>query len=103
MLSDAAQGGVVVVPPLKALLEKKLGKSLSLTTLYNMLHRHGWHKPAPDTAHPKGDPQAREDWKKTPQRPGTNTREFCQAATAAADISGRSPLWAYQPMPTLLA
>jgi hypothetical protein len=41
MLSDAAQGGVVVVPPLKAMLEKKLGKSLSLTTLYNMLHRHG--------------------------------------------------------------
>jgi transposase len=64
VLSEAAQGAVVVVPPLKTLLEEKLGKSLSLTTLYNMLHRHGWRKPAPDTAHPQGDPQAREDWKK---------------------------------------
>lgn len=44
VLSEAAQGGVVVVPPIKPLLEKKLGKSLSLTTVYNMLHRHGWHK-----------------------------------------------------------
>ena len=103
VLSEAAQGAVVVVPPLKTLLEKKLGKSLSLTTLHNMLHRHGWRKPAPDTAHPQGDPQAREDWKKTPQRPGTNTREFCQAASAAADVSGRSMLWAYQPMRTLSA
>ena len=41
MLSQATQGAVVVVPLLKALLERKLGKSLLLTTLYNMLHRHG--------------------------------------------------------------
>lgn len=64
VLAQAAQGGVVVVPPLKPLLEQKLGKSLSLTTIYNMLHRHGWRKLAPDTVHPQGDPQAREDWKK---------------------------------------
>ncbi len=64
VLADAAQGGVVVVPPLKALVEAKLGKTICLATLYNMLHRHGWRKLAPDTVQPKGDPQAREDWKK---------------------------------------
>jgi hypothetical protein len=66
VLSQAAQGAVVVVPLLKALLEKKLGKSLSLTTLYNMLHRHGWRKLAPDTAHPKGDPRHAKIGKKLP-------------------------------------
>lgn len=64
MLAEAALGGVVVVPPLKLLLEQKLGNSLSLTAIYSMLHRHGWRKLAPDTAHPQGNPQAREDWEK---------------------------------------
>lgn len=64
LLPAAAEGGVVVIPQLKPLLEKKLGKTLSLATVYNMLHRHGWRKLAPDTVHPKGDASAREDWKK---------------------------------------
>lgn len=64
LLPKAAEGGVVVVPQLKPLLEQKLGKSLCLATVYNMLHRHGWRKLAPDTVHPKGDALAREEWKK---------------------------------------
>lgn len=76
MLAEAALGGVVVVPPLKPLLEQKLGKSLSLTTIYSMLHRHGWRTLAPDTAHPQGNPQAREDWEKTLRRSGANCRQL---------------------------
>lgn len=64
VLASAAEGGVVVVPPLKALVEAKLGRKICLATLYNMLHRHGWRKLAPDTKHPKGSVQAGEDWKK---------------------------------------
>lgn len=64
VLGQAEQGGVVVVPPLKPAVEARLGKPICLATLYNMLHRHGWRKLAPDTVHPKGDAQAREDWKK---------------------------------------
>jgi hypothetical protein len=64
LLPVAALGGVVVVPQLKPLLEQKLGKRLCLATVYNMLHRHGWRKLAPDTAHPKGDAALREEWKK---------------------------------------
>jgi hypothetical protein len=64
VLVEAAEGGVVVVPPLKVRVEEKLGKTICLASLYNRLHRHGWRKLAPDTRHPKGEALAREDWKK---------------------------------------
>jgi len=64
VLIDAAMGGVIVIPRVKPTIEAKLGKTLALSTLYRMLARHGWRKLAPDTHHPQGDPEAREDWKK---------------------------------------
>lgn len=64
VLPDAATGGVVVIPRFKAAIEAKLGKSLSLSSVYRMLARNGWRKLAPDTSHPQGNAQAREDWKK---------------------------------------
>ena len=64
VLAKAASGGVVVIPRLLPAMQKALGKSLNLSTLYRMLSRHGWRKIAPDTAHPQGDPQRREDFKK---------------------------------------
>ena len=64
VLSHAANGGVVVIPRIKSAIEAKLGKTLALSSVYRMLARQGWRKLAPDTQHPQGDPQAREDWKK---------------------------------------
>ena len=64
VLAQAATGGVVTVPPLKPLVEAKLGKPMALSTLYQMLARHGWRKLAPDKSHPKSDPAAQEVWKK---------------------------------------
>lgn len=64
VLAEGAQGGVVVVPPLKEKIEKRLGKRVALSTIYRMLARHGWRKLAPDTAHPQGNAALREDWKK---------------------------------------
>jgi transposase len=64
VLANANDGGVVVTPRLKGLIEKELGKTMALASVYRMLHRHNWRKLAPDTQHPKGDPQAREVWKK---------------------------------------
>ena len=64
VLGHAASGGVVVVPQIKPAIEARLGKPLALSSVYRMLARHGWRKLAPDTQHPQGDPQAREDWKK---------------------------------------
>jgi Winged helix-turn helix len=64
VLAKASEGGVVVIPQLRPAFEKALGKPLALSTLYRMLARHGWRKIAPDTVHPQGDPQRREDFKK---------------------------------------
>jgi transposase len=64
VLAEASQGQVLVIPHLKPLIEQRLGRTLALSSVYRMLARHGWRKLAPDTQHPKGDPQAREQWKK---------------------------------------
>lgn len=64
ILTEAAQGGVVVVPPLKPLVEARLGKKICLATMYNMLQRHGWRKLAPDTGHPEGNMEVQVAWKK---------------------------------------
>ena len=67
VLHDAQRGGVVIIPRLKPEIEAALGKTMALSGIYRMLHRHHWRKLAPDTQHPKGDPLAREVWKKTPR------------------------------------
>ena len=64
VMQGAAQGQVLVIPQLKPLIEQRLGTTMALSSVYRMLARHGWRKLAPDTQHPKGDAQAREDWKK---------------------------------------
>ena len=60
-LDLARQGGVIIVPSLKAKLEESLGRSVALSTVYGMLHRHGWRKLAPDKRHPESDPVAQEE------------------------------------------
>ena len=64
VLGAASAGSIVVVPRLKPAIEARLGKTIALSGVYRMLARHGWRKLAPDTRHPKGGPQRREDWKK---------------------------------------
>lgn len=60
----AAKGGVLVVGEIKRALDKKLGRRVALASAYNLLHRHGWRKLAPDKRHPKADVKLQEDWKK---------------------------------------
>jgi len=64
VLTNAATGGIVVIPQIKPEVEALLGKPMALSTLYRMLARHGWRKLAPDTRHPQSDPLAQEAWKK---------------------------------------
>lgn len=65
----AATGGVMVVPPIHAALEERLGHPIARSTVYRILARHGWRKVEPDTGHPKRDEQAQEDFKKnSPKR-----------------------------------
>jgi Winged helix-turn helix len=67
----AKQGGVVIVQPLKVQIETVLGHSMALSTVYAMLHRHGWRKLAPDKQHTQSDPVAQEAWKKNSPKPST--------------------------------
>ena len=63
-LERARDGGILVVPQIKAELEAALGRRMALSSVYNLLHRHGWRKLAPDKRHPQSDPIAQEAWKK---------------------------------------
>ena len=61
---SAADGGMLIVAPLRAALAQRLGRSVTHSVVYRLLARHGWRKVAPDTRHPKSDPLTQEHWKK---------------------------------------
>ena len=67
-LERARDGGILVVPRIKAELEAALGRRMALSSVYNLLHRHGWRKLAPDKRHPQSDPAAQEAWKKNSRK-----------------------------------
>jgi transposase len=74
-LERARSGGILVVPELKPLLEAELGREMALSSVYNLLHRHGWRKLAPDKHHPQHNAQAQQDWKKnSPKKSAASAR-----------------------------
>ena len=66
-LGRARTGGILVVGQVKAQLEAELGRPLALSSVYNLLHRHGWRKLAPDRRHPQSDEAGQREWKKNSQ------------------------------------
>jgi len=60
----AATGGILVIGEIKQALDERLGRHTARASVYNLLHRHGWRKLAPDRRHPKTDIMAQEAWKK---------------------------------------
>ncbi len=68
-LERAKEGGVLVVSSIHQELENRLGRKVALSSAYNLLHRHGWRKLAPDKRHTKSDVQAQADWKKKSPKP----------------------------------
>ena len=74
-LAQARLGGIVIVPPVALALEQHLGRPVALSSVYRLLHRHGWRKLAPDKRHPDSDPQAQTAWKKnSPKRSPASSR-----------------------------
>ena len=71
-LARASKGGILVVPQIKTELEAALGRSMALSSVYNLLHRHGWRKLAPDKQHPQSDPVAQVVWEKNSPRCSPN-------------------------------
>ena len=79
----AAAGGVLVVGEIKRALDKRLGRQVALASAYNLLHRHGWRKLAPDKRHPKANVATQEGWKK-------NSPAHSKKSTGAGKRRGRS-------------
>jgi transposase len=66
---EAKTGGVLVVSRIMQALEVRLGRKVALASAYNLLHRHGWRKLAPDKRNPKTDVSAQAEWKKNSRKP----------------------------------
>jgi transposase len=79
----AKVGGILVVGEIKRALDERLGRKVALASAYNLLHRHGWRKLAPDKRHPKADVAAQEAWKK-------NFPTSSSKSTARGRAKGRS-------------
>ena len=80
----AATGGVLVVGQIKMALDKRLGRDVALASAYNLLHRHGWRKLAPDKHHPQSDPVAQQEWKKnSPKRLQQSAKTGGKAKTSS--------------------
>jgi transposase len=67
-LGEAERGGVLVVGPIQAAYEQRVGRKVPKSTVYRMLERHGWRKIAPRPHHPKADPAVQAAFKKTSPR-----------------------------------
>src|SRR5262249_30577044 len=61
----AGAGEMLNIHDLKAAYEKAIGHVTSDSTVYNLLHRHGWRKLMPRPFHPKRDLAAPNAFKKT--------------------------------------
>jgi transposase len=61
----AGAGEMLNIHDLKAAYERAIGHTTSDSTVYNLLHRHGWRKLMPRPFHPKRDLAAQDAFKKT--------------------------------------
>jgi transposase len=72
-LEQAKEGGVLVIGQIKPHIDAAVGRTVSLSSVYALLHRHNWRKLAPDKRHPKSDPVAQEEWKKNSPKRSRNS------------------------------
>ena len=66
-IDEASQGGILVVSRIQRAFETIVGHKVAHTTIYRMLDRHDWRTIIPRPRHPKGSPEARAGFKKTPE------------------------------------
>ena len=67
-LDEAKKGGILIISGIKQELEQYLGRKVALASAYNLLHRHGWRKLAPDKRNAKTDEETQDKWKKNSQK-----------------------------------
>lgn len=59
-LKKAERGGILIVHEVHAAYEKRIRKKVPKSTVYALLHRHGWRKIVPRPSHPKANKIAQE-------------------------------------------
>ena len=64
-IAQAQNTGNLLIPQLKAELEQRVGSSVSTSTVYQMLRRHGWSKLA---QHPRTALEVMQAWKRVGQK-----------------------------------
>ncbi len=64
----AEAGEIATVREIWQAFETRIGHHVDDSTIYRLLDRHSWRKLMPRPRHPKADPQAQEQFKKTLRR-----------------------------------
>jgi transposase len=86
-IEKAKVGGIMVVSEIKDALQAKLGRTVALASVYNLLHRNDWRKLVPDKRHPKSDLEAQETFKKTPGNAERDQQRVAGRRLNKADVS----------------
>lgn len=58
----AQSGEIATVVQIQEAFEAKIGHPVDDSTIYRLLHRHGWRKLMPRPRHPKNDPEKQEQF-----------------------------------------
>jgi transposase len=61
----AERGEIATVAEIHHALEAQIGREVDDSTIYRLLHRHGWRKLMPRPRHPQATREAQEQFKKT--------------------------------------
>ena len=59
------KGYILEVNKIHQAYEQRVGEKVAKSTIYRLLHRHGWRKITPRPRHPKADDKIMEAFKKT--------------------------------------
>ena len=64
----AETGEIATAAEIQRAFEARVGHEVDESTVYRLLHRHGWRKLMPRPTHPKASREAQEQFKKTLRR-----------------------------------
>jgi transposase len=64
----AETGEIATAAEIQRAFEARVGHEVDESTVYRLLHRHGWRKLLPRPTHPKASREAQEQFKKTLRR-----------------------------------
>ena len=75
----AQQGEIATVQEIQQAVEAQVKHAVHISSIYRLLHRHGWRKLVPRPRHPKANPEEQDAFRKK------NFKQAVQAALATRD------------------